>query len=152
MMALILGGAGSLWSDVDRALAAGQYDAVVACNDAGAVWPGRLDHWVSLHPSKDRCLIAQRHAAGFPGGYVTWAHASVIPRPPEVERTLPDWSGSSGLFAVAVALHLGYRCVLAGIPMDGASGHFFDARPWVPGPFHRAWSQRAAMLRLVRRS
>lgn len=50
------------------------------------------------------------------------------------EAALPEWietwdipiSGSSGLFALRLALHMGFaRVLLCGIPLDG-SGHFYD--------------------------
>jgi len=46
--ALVLGGASCLWDDI-RAYT-GPVDGCVACNDAGAEWPGDLNGWASLHP------------------------------------------------------------------------------------------------------
>lgn len=140
--ALILGGADCLWEDVDRLgelLSRPWPGIVIATNDAGVHWPGRLDHWVTLHPEKFERVcppgdtgewLARRSARGHPGGFTTWSRrADHI-----VDRLLEGWNGgSSGLFAVAVAHHLGVsRAVLCGVPMDERR-HFHEAhggRPW----------------------
>jgi hypothetical protein len=50
-------------------------------------------------------------------------------------------SGSSGLFAVKVAMEAGYdRIILAGVPMQVEGAHFFNASPWGEvGSFTEAW-------------
>lgn len=151
-VALVLGGAGCLWDDVRAALAIGRFDGVVACNDAGAVWPGRLDGWATLHPANMPRWAEQRAKAGFPrAGRVLTHHQA---RPGRIPACFDDTTeyrfpgqtvtGSSGLFAAKVALvDLGFdRAVLCGVPMQAAPGHFFDAKPWDGVASHRqGWLQ-----------
>lgn len=151
MRALILGGAADVWGDETAArdlaiMARAPFDAVICCNDAGAVYQGGgFLAWVSLHPDKfapqwlparrakglrDPEIIAgHKQAAGV--NYVesyAWT---------EMENT---GSGSSGLFAVKIALGLGFdRIVLAGVPMGEKQGRFFDPAPWRGEHFKAAW-------------
>lgn len=148
MRALVLGGAGSVWDDIETALDLGEYDMVVACNDIGAHWPGRLDHWVSLHPDRLPGWEAWRIKRGLPFGYVTWGH-----RPHSaVKRSTPDWGGSSGLLAAKVALEQGAtRVVLAGVTMSGQAGHFVRKAPWqAASGFQKAWTRNRDALANVR--
>lgn len=143
--ALVLGGGACLWSDVDAALDLGEYQMVVAANDAGAHWPGRLDHWVSLHPDKFPKWKHEREARGYPGGYVTWAHRPT----PNNQRDTRDWGGSSGLFAVKVALEQGAeRVVCCGVPLVKGEAHFFHADPWRSADaFRKGWKRNETELR-----
>jgi hypothetical protein len=133
-IALCLGGAASVQNDWALALELFQPDFVVACNDVGAIWPGRLDAWVSLHPEKLTGWREQRRLNGYPDADRYLVHGD---HPPEwtelVEFRFPGQgdSGSSGLFTAKAALiDLGAdRAVLAGIPL-GRETHFFDALPW----------------------
>jgi len=51
-------------------------------------------------------------------------------------------SGSSGLYAVKLALEAGAdKVVLAGVPMSAEAAHFFSPEPWQEvGGFIDAWS------------
>jgi len=137
-VALILGGAACLWADVDAALAlvglppsttdwAGWPGIVIATNDAGAAWPGRLHHWVTLHPEKLTAWKDLRRARGYPEGYATWSKFAH----PAIQHLVTSWgSGTSGLLAVAVARAVkARRAVLCGVPME-ATPHFFDTDVW----------------------
>lgn len=142
MRALVLGGAACVWDDL-RAL--GPWDGiVVATNDAGVAYPYRIDHWASLHPEKLEHWQELRQALHGNRDYTTWSR-----RCPElVDRTLTGWtSGSSGMFAVGVALELGAESVVcAGVPMDG-SPHFFDEAGWQAFEHHRtAWQARKGVM------
>jgi hypothetical protein len=146
--ALILGGAATVWSDADRALALGEFDLTIAVNDIGKVWKGRVDHWVSLHPDKLKTWIGERRKAGLNADFQTWAHRryrGVGKREslPHITSSVADWHGSSGLLAVAVALRLKCtRIVLAGVPMSPKAAHFFDEKPWVVATrFQMAWKR-----------
>lgn len=143
--ALILGSGASLFEDLE---ALGPWDGlVIAVNRAGAVHAGGLDHWVSLHPDQLGAFMAERAAAGLPSAGATWsdrAHPGV-----RVDRVVTDLerTGSSGLFAVRLALHhLGAgRVVLAGMPIDNAP-HFYDGpRRSGPGfvPYRPFWRAAA---------
>ena len=137
--ALCLGGGSSLHDDIEKCPI--EYDGVVACNDAGTVWEGELEAWVTLHPKKFAGWIKKRQDNGFPDAKKLYAHASITGRDvivtpykfPHMQR-----SGSSGLFAAKVALmDLGYdRAVLAGIGMLQDS-HYFDKKPWASATHFR---------------
>ena len=139
--ALVLGGAKSVWQDAERALEMAEFDAVIATNDAGARWSGRLDHWCTLHREKLPRWEKERRLRGYPGGYVRWGHAA----DKRVDRVTTDWRGSSGLFAVKVAIELGYsRIVLAGVPMAADGAHFFSDEAWTAARgYLSAWNVRA---------
>ena len=149
MRALVLGGAACVWADVDAALGLGEFDMVVACNDIGALWPGRLDHWASLHPERLPKWESERRARGYPGGWVTWAHRA---HKGIARDTGGDWAGSSGLLAVRVALEVGAsRVVLAGVPLDRDAGHVVRQAAWPSADaFRKGWKRHEADLIGVR--
>lgn len=150
-IALIIGGASCVWDDLGAlaGLLGGESwpGLIIAVNDVGAALPGRLDHWVSLHPNKlagnelDPNWVEQRRRNGYPGGYVTWAWQDPLGL---VDRTCQNWGGgSSGLHGVTVGHYVGAkRCVLAGIPMTN-SPHYHDdhgGEDWKHAEHHwRSW-------------
>lgn len=139
MRALCLGGAACLFDDL-AALGDWEPDLVVACNDAGTVYPGRLDHWVTLHSDKMRDWMEVRRRNGGNTDCETWAQLSDGGR----HRLIAQWEpGSSGLLAVTVAFKMGAtEAVLCGIPLEPAEGHFFDAAEWEPALRYReAWEK-----------
>lgn len=114
--AIVLGSAECMMHDVQQ-IAEWAHETkplIIAVNDAGWLWPGPLDHWVTLHAENLPAWQKKRP----PDGYRTWSR----PKPDgiETDHRLSHWGvGSSGLFAVTVALHLGCeRVVLCGMPMD----------------------------------
>lgn len=122
---LILGAAASLWTDL-----AGLGDwpgAVMAVNRAGAFHAGRLDHWVSLHPDRLGGFMAERERAGRAIDCTTWCQRGDPETRVDVVPQALGCSGSSGLYAVRIALGIlkAQRVVLAGMPMDGGP-HFYD--------------------------
>lgn len=130
--AVILGGAACVWDDlsgVERLVGEPWPDLVIAVNDAGAAYPGRLHHWVSLHPDKFPPWECERQRRGLNVDYETWAHQSLSYAP--VTHALPlRGSGSSGFHAVRVAQELGCeRVVLCGVPMN-ADPHFHNGVAW----------------------
>jgi len=138
---LILGGAKCVWEDVGSL---GQWPktvVVAAVNDVGAQWPGPLIFWASLHPRKFKKWEKARRLNGYPPGYEKWSHKY---NKPMTDRTLPDWGGSSGLFACKIALRLGYeQIVIAGIPMEKAEGHFFNSKDWNDcDKYRNKWNKR----------
>lgn len=141
--ALCLGGAASLHDDIAALPIA--FDGVVACNNAGIIWPGNLDAWVSLHPDKLSSWAERRHAAGHPPPARLVGHeaAAVVTHVSHFNFRGCAGSGSSGLFAVKVALEdLGFdRAVLCGIPLDGRA-HFFAVPRWKDfKSFRSAWCE-----------
>ena len=138
-------------------MALGDFDFVIACNDVGAIWPGHLSAWVSLHPEKLGRWRDQRRANGHPEAARHMTHGDYLPSWAEqTEFRFPgqDRSGSSGLFAVKVALmELGAeRAVLAGIPLERSS-HFFDREQWEAAVGYRAaWESLRPCYRARMRS
>lgn len=110
----MIGGAANVLEDIDAALKLFEPDFVVACNDGGVVWSGKLDHWVSLHPDQLTERIEMRRARKYPMKFETWSHE----KRPNINHVRAYWEGSSGLFAAKVAVELGSkRTVLCGIPI-----------------------------------
>ena len=159
--ALIIGGGANVWEDIEAALDLGEFQGVVACNDVGCVWPGRLDGWVSLHAAKlpgwmqareRNGLTPAARVAGHLGDGKQYPATNARPRKVReyVDHRFPGQSrsGSSGLFAAKYALEdLGFdRGVLCGIPMEMSQAHFFNSHPWngakshVAGWLKKPWS------------
>lgn len=153
--ALVLGGADCVWRDVGDALNLGEFDGIVACNDAGVHWPGPLDAWCSLHSSSLKLWAARRARLGLPPHPVLYGHEGArTPGSPYrfTDHRFPgqDRSGSSGLFALKVALiDLGFdKAVLCGVPMEQSGAHFFDARAWRGAESHRkGWEQALPQIK-----
>jgi hypothetical protein len=144
MRALVVGGADCLWDDL-ASLGGWTPDIVVAVNDAIAAYPHWIDHAATLHPEKLVGWRLARWRNGGNGDYTTWSRRNAE----LVDRILTGWNqGSSGMFAVGVALEMGAeRVVLAGVPMT-ETPHFFSAEPWVGVRHHRdAWEKRADEMR-----
>lgn len=137
LTALVLGGAACLWEDIAAAEEIGRFRHVVACNDAGAAWSGRLDIWATLHPDLMAGWAARREARGYPPAERYAYHRKAWPGeiPAEIVSDYhflrTDQSPSSGIFAAKVAIEQGFeRVVLCGIPLTAGAAHFFDAGVW----------------------
>lgn len=156
--AVILGGAASVWDDHERAREIGRFDATIAVNDALAHYPGEVEIAATLHPEKLSDWLAARDAAGYSPPTIIAAHKgntqvgrrNACPVDYVTDYRWPGMSasGSSGLFAVKVAIEHGFeRIVLCGVPMQADGRHFFDARPWSEvNSFTEAW--KAALPRI----
>ena len=150
MIALVLGGAHTVWCDVE-ALAElagietvehehgkpcrkhgrtahripGEWSGpVIAANDIGVHWPRRLDHLVSLHQEKIQRWRRDRKRAGYNTDFLVW----LTENKKLSDRVLPfRHKGSSGMFAPRVAFELNCRgSVLCGIPLDPIA-HFRES-------------------------
>jgi len=135
-LALVLGGATTVWDDVEAALALTEADGIVACNDIAADWPGPIDAAATLHPDLWPGWAERRASKGYPPAPQVFTHGWAFPG--------QDRSGSSGLFALKVALvDLGYdRAVLCGVPMDEQARHITEPWPWRSAEILRAgWRQ-----------
>ena len=142
-VALILGGADCLRADVDAALALFAPDLIVATNNAGVDYEGRVDHWVTFHPDKMGEWVRARKKAGRPDAGTLWKpnHRN---SPTGLEmRAISSYGGSSGLLACLVVVNaLSARGVLAGCPMQVERSHYWDPkkRPWPEAPaYWNAW-------------
>lgn len=147
-LAVVLGGANTLaqdlidFSELMKGVGLGHVPSVVvATNDAGRDYSGKVNHWVTLHPEKMAAWLEGRNAKGHipPEGFWT-SNTKNLPESIPF-RTVPSWNGSSGLLAVTVALHLGFtHVVLCGVPLDKNSAHYFDDKKWMDAPRYRhAW-------------
>lgn len=156
--ALVLGGASCLQADVEAALTLGEYQGVVAANDAGAHWPGPLDGWCSIHADRlVRIWLPARQKRGYPKpGMAVGTRSSADSRytPPLdgfTDHLFPGQihSGSSGLFALKLALiDRGFdRAVLCGIPMMEMP-HFFRGQPWKGARSHKkGWTEAMGFIK-----
>lgn len=152
-VALILGGASTLWADVaslEGFIGRPWPGIVVACNEAGVYWPRRLDYWTSFHPQFFPLWEKERFARGGPRGYVRFARRGI---PGLADRSVRPWGGgSSGLLCVAVAkVELALpRGVLCGVPLDDRP-HFHDrdkGKSWKAADQHwRIWEPHIDGLR-----
>lgn len=132
MIALCLGGAPSVWSDLSaaKALLAGRPFLTIACNFAGDRYPDHLDAWVTLHPDwlahwrRKRLRIGGNEPRLF-------AHVGHV-ESPAIETVPERFKGSSGLYMAQVALeHMGATgAILCGVPMEQGAGHFAKPGPW----------------------
>lgn len=148
---LVLGGGACVWDDLEQAREFGPFDATIAINDMLAHYGGAIDFAVSLHPEKYHLWMQERDGKGLPRPAKFVAHAGNTqegrnaPFPVDIvtDYRWPGMnaSGSSGLFAVKVAIEQGFdRVILCGVPMDGKQSHFFDKTPWTEvQSFTEAW-------------
>lgn len=157
--ALVLGGAATVWDDAAAALDLGKPDIVVACNDISARWAGPVDYMVTLHPEKLLGWQDERRRRGYSEPAFVVSHEK--PEGFEAGRAYPrvdfavdyrwpgmEGSGSSGLFAVKVALTAADRVILAGVPMDPAAAHFFHPARWAEWEsFTDAWHRAMPFIK-----
>lgn len=133
MIALVLGGAPSVWRDFEaaQALTAGLHTVVVATNFAGRDFEGEIDVWATLHPELFEAWRAERAAKGLNTDYRAFAHRKHGGLK-DIEVHPLGWSGSSGLFAAQVAAQaLGASgVILCGVPMEREAGHFAVPGEW----------------------
>lgn len=157
-VALVLGSARGVFDEVEAALSLGAFDDVVACNDIATRWPGPLAAVASKHPDRWPGWLAARAAAGFPAPARVFAHLEAQPSFADLGAVTDfteyrfdgqDGTGSSGLFALKVALvDLGFdRAVLCGIPLSEAAGHISNGPVWQEAVHYRsAWTQAAPQI------
>lgn len=157
--ALVIGCGARVWADVEEAQQMCRFDEFYICKLAGVSWDGGYFHWITLHPEfmKVPRLVStgeagyciQRAQKGYHSNYEI-----VSPLIDEVgahrnhrmdRHVTYRWpgmssSGSTGLFAVKIALDDGCdRVVLAGVPMTDDK-HFSRGKPWNNvGSFTNAW-------------
>lgn len=137
-IALVLGSAACVWADALAAVKLTRPDLVIAVNDMIPLWPGPLDCAAALHREKLPGWLIAREDAGRSAPREVWSYRAA---PPTVTHTTADWRGSSGLFALKVAL-IERRCdgaILAGVPMD-RSPHVTGGEAWKDAhAFYPGW-------------
>jgi hypothetical protein len=154
---LIAGGAACVWADAEAAFALIDEAHVFAVKHVASVWPGPITALISLHPEKLGATFKARQRRGLDMDFKVWTHKRSSDRgraSGRIDCVLPaaDWGGSSGLFAVQVARHIGYeKIILAGVPIDD-SAHFNDPAPLErPARYRQAWlAHRAEIAPYVR--
>lgn len=146
---VLLGGADCVWQDWEalQAIVGDWPGAVIAVNDIGVHYPGRLDHWTSLHTEKLPAWERERLGRGHDKTWLVWGRQKK--QRVRLDRVIEGWaSGSSGLLGIGVALAAGCRrIVLCGVPMEKRP-HFAEStvhqptKPWNAAPAHfRAWTR-----------
>ena len=142
-VALCLGGAKSVWSDLERArpLVGDRPCLIVACNFAGIDFPGHLDAWVTLHPEHFDSWRDARAGSGRNTDYRAFAHATGGNAATEIVAYRRY--GSSGLYMAQISVEaLGASgTILCGVPMDDSGGHIH----W-PGAWGASHHYRTAFL------
>ena len=125
---LIMGIAACLWDDLSR------YDHLhtgdrMAVNEAMIHYPERLDHGVSLHADQMYGLAFKQFFHGAHKGWpVIQTHAHIPNHAVKYVWPLTRDGGTTGLFAVLVALLMGYdRIILAGSPVDDSPAFYHPA-------------------------
>lgn len=141
-LAAVLGGAAGGMAELENLRTFAHVNAVYAVNDAAAEYPGELEAFVTLHPEKlNHWLTIRRHIDGQRTKEVI-AHEMGfgVTRVSDYHWPNMTSSGSSGLFAVKVALEKFDKVVLCGVPMDAKRAHFFSPDPWFEvDSFWSAW-------------
>lgn len=132
MLALCLGGARSVWEELQaaKAMIGDAKHVVVACNFAGIQYEGHLDAWVTLHPERFDEWRADRATRGLNSDYRAFTHK--LQRGQIAEELPWRWFGSSGLYTAQAALdRLGCAgAILCGVPMDDNGGHIHWPGQW----------------------
>jgi hypothetical protein len=121
--ALVVGSAVCVFRDLERA----PDWPLIVVNWAGVRHLGPIEFWASIHRRlMYKALTIRRRKGGDMDftAYVKIPKKEKLPEalpPTKLERaSLTFGSGSSGLFAVEIALSLGYeRLILCGIPLEG---------------------------------
>lgn len=156
--ALVVGCADSVWNEVEAAQKLATFDAFYVVKMAGIHWDQGYFHWITLHPEYMARYRAERAKINLPDSFeivgplidelgLHWEH----PCDRRVSYRWPNMtsSGSSGLFAVKVALDDGHdRVVLAGVPMERDGNHFARGKTWTQRDcFADAWTQMASKIK-----
>lgn len=140
MIALILGGARCVWDDLRaaKALIGDRAHMIVAANEAGTRYEGKLDAWVSLHPDLFANALPRRLKAGRnkPLLYAPAKH----PDTPGIKPVATRWDASSSLYAAQIAMKQlkAKKVILCGAPLDRDAGHIAVAGPWGKPDRYRA--------------
>jgi hypothetical protein len=150
---IVLGTAPCMWDDLAAAQALVSWD-VIAVNGAGFMYADPIEMWVSIHGDalvewieKRRALDYNMHFNAY-GNFKPGEDSGSV-----IEWNKPNGGGSSGLFAVMVALEMGYeRLILCGMPLEGQERFDYDGREIITAEtayrFYRSgWKLRAPLLR-----
>lgn len=149
MIALALGGAVGVWNDLAaaQAILAGRPYLTIACNDAGAHYPGHLDTWVTLHPEQFHTWRQRRAKMGGNADYRTFTRLGGRSTT-DAEIVSERWPGSSGLYMAQIGLdRLGATgVILCGVPLDPDQDHFHRPGAWTDAERYRQGFKAAAKV------
>jgi hypothetical protein len=144
MIAIALGSANCMDEDLAAAKALAPDAIIIACNHAARDYPGKIDHWASMHPDLMPKWIRERALAGLPPVINYWyprhraVHCAIAGAKP-----IDIWGGSSGLLCVRIAIELGAdKIICAGIPLRQTFCHKGAAKQWTEARQYRAAWQR----------
>lgn len=149
LTAFVLGGAECIWADLESAQSLCSPDIVVAVNDIGIDYPGRIDHWVSYHSDFLGKWSRQRAERGLPDIQNYWTgKGGPTKAAPKGTKTVNAIGGSSGMLATFAALKSGAtKVILCGIPMDAEMPHYHNhkkSKPWTDAlKYHKHWKAAA---------
>ena len=165
MIALVLGGAACRWDDVDRleAMVGSPWPGIVigvneACckpDSYGRGWTRRFDALATLHTEKVvRWKHARRQFVRSLGRSPLWDHYEVWGHTNRsaVDRNFHGWpGGSSGLYAVSVALEMGAAgVVVCGCPIDDQDNAFRGERWHAFKRYRKGWKKQRRLGGLER--
>lgn len=129
-IAIVLGGARCVWDDLRAAeeLLGDRLQVVVACNYAGIHFTGRLAAWATEHADLMAGWRTQRRGNADYRTFLGAEHWTCR----DAEVVEERWPGSSGLYAVQIALTemQASAAILCGMPLDRGAGHFDRPGPW----------------------
>jgi hypothetical protein len=130
VIALVLGGAACVWDDLQatKAFLATRPHIIVACNYAGRDCPEDIAALCTEHADLLTGWRAKRQGNADYRAFVAGPHWTC----PDAEVVPERWPGSSGLYAVQIAL-TEMQCaaaILCGMPLDHEAGHFDRPGPW----------------------
>ncbi len=152
--ALVIGGAKQVFEEVKQALELFEPDAFFVTNDSIVLWPGRADYLCTLHPEKLAEWIRNRGLRGHPKAGKVCTHRKSQSTADIIDEIYRDWGGSTGLFAVRVAIAEGFdKIVGAGVPMEGRDRHIIRKEEWAQAAvYHHGWLRHQAELTPIFRS
>lgn len=126
-VAFVLGGAESVWSDIESARSLLAPSVIVCVNDIGVDYPGIIHHWVSYHGDLLSRLVEKRRNFNLPDAKNLWTGLAKTKAAPREAKQHRNKGGSSGLMATWVALDDGStHVILCGVPIDPKMRHYHD--------------------------
>lgn len=150
LIAFVLGGGNTVWEDLAAAHRLAEPDLIIACNHAARDYPGRVDHWVTMHPELFPHWINLRAAAARePAGQLWCAkHRHHYSKVGPVKQ-IASPGGSSGMLCVQVGLELGCtHMLLCGIPIHQNGRHYDRSIRWTEArQYLPAWERQLPIIR-----
>jgi predicted SAM-dependent methyltransferase len=141
-VAVVIGGAMGWEEELEKArkLIGNQPIRYFLVNDQIKTFPGP-GVACTLHPDKLNghfAWLLTRSKAGFPTPEQVWSHREAV----SVTHSMgKDWGGSTGLFAIQVALREGHqKVILCGVPMTVDGSHYIRHQKWQSAiAFRQSW-------------